>query len=139
MTRLMKLQPVLIALSLINLALLVILLAQCAPSRRQRRLPTSYAAGARIIDSAGKVRASISVLPAEKLKDGSTYPETVLLRLITSEGRPVVKIRFVVRGWWRHGALNRERPRLRPALSARHDVETRHRRQNGGSSESNCA
>ena len=43
------------------------------------------------IDS-GKVRASISIMPAEKLKDGSTYPETVLLRLITTDGRPSVKI-----------------------------------------------
>ena len=93
MTRLLKLQPLLIALTLINLALLVTLLAQAraagapAPSSDIIR-----GKGLEIVDSAGKVRASISVLPAENLRDGSTYPETVLLRLITSEGRPVVKI-----------------------------------------------
>jgi hypothetical protein len=49
-----------------------------------------------IVDDKGRVRASITVLPAEpkfKMPDGTTgYPETVLLRLITSEGRPNVKI-----------------------------------------------
>ena len=38
------------------------------------------------------MRASITIMPAEKLKDGSTYPETVLLRLITPDGRPSVKL-----------------------------------------------
>ena len=45
-----------------------------------------------IVDERGKVRASISIMPATKLQDGSTYPETVLLRLITPDGRPSVKL-----------------------------------------------
>jgi hypothetical protein len=49
-----------------------------------------------IVDDSGKVRASIKVLPANpnaRLPDGSTgYPETVLLRLVTSNGRPNVKL-----------------------------------------------
>ncbi|HLK17654.1 MAG TPA: hypothetical protein VKT81_01825 [Bryobacteraceae bacterium] len=49
-----------------------------------------------IVDDQGRVRASISVFPADpkvKMPDGTTgYPETVLLRLITSQGRPHVKI-----------------------------------------------
>jgi hypothetical protein len=40
-----------------------------------------------IVDSQGRVRASLSVLPA-----GPQSPETVLLRLITEQGRPSVKI-----------------------------------------------
>ena len=55
-----------------------------------------------IVDEKGRVRASISVLPADpnvKMPDGTRgYPETVLLRLITSEGRPNVKIGATERG-----------------------------------------
>jgi hypothetical protein len=54
------------------------------------------------IDDHGRVRASISILPADptvKMPDGTTgYPETVLLRLITSEGRPNIKIAADERG-----------------------------------------
>ena len=49
-----------------------------------------------IVDDQGRVRAMIKVFPADpkvKMPDGTTgYPETVLLRLITSQGRPNVKI-----------------------------------------------
>ena len=49
-----------------------------------------------IIDDRGPVRAGIAVLladPAVKMPDGTTgYPETVLLRLSTSVGRPGAKL-----------------------------------------------
>jgi hypothetical protein len=48
--------------------------------------------GLEIVDGQGRVRASITVLPAGKSQDGDAYPETVLLRLITERGRPAVKI-----------------------------------------------
>jgi hypothetical protein len=48
--------------------------------------------GLEIVDAQGRVRASISVFPEEKADDGSTVPETVLLRLITERGRPAIKI-----------------------------------------------
>jgi hypothetical protein len=55
-----------------------------------------------LVDDSGRVRASITVLPADstvKMPDGTTgYPETVLLRLITSKGRPNVKIAATERG-----------------------------------------
>jgi hypothetical protein len=55
-----------------------------------------------IVDDRGRVRASITVLPADptvKMPDGTVgYPETVLLRLITSKGRPNVKIGASERG-----------------------------------------
>src|SRR6266702_1264495 len=47
-----------------------------------------------IVDERGRVRASLSVLP-EDLKvtwKGRTYPETVLLRLMSPDGRPNVKL-----------------------------------------------
>jgi hypothetical protein len=47
-----------------------------------------------IVDDQGKVRASIRVLPEDPkvLWKGKPYPETVLLRLITADGRPNVKL-----------------------------------------------
>jgi hypothetical protein len=48
--------------------------------------------GLQIVDNQGKIRASITIHPAAKQADGSTYPQTALLRMITSEGRAAVKI-----------------------------------------------
>ena len=45
-----------------------------------------------IVDQGGRVRASISILPAGTSSKGEPYRETVLLRLITERGRPSVKI-----------------------------------------------
>jgi hypothetical protein len=47
-----------------------------------------------IVDSRGKIRASIAVLPEDPkvIWKGKPYPETVLLRLISPEGRPNVKL-----------------------------------------------
>jgi hypothetical protein len=54
------------------------------------------------VDVNGRIRASISILPADptvKMPDGTTgYPETVLLRLINSQGRPNIKIAATERG-----------------------------------------
>lgn len=55
-----------------------------------------------IVDANGKVRASIQIHPPDakvKMPDGSVgYPETVILRLITAEGRPNVKLAATERG-----------------------------------------
>jgi hypothetical protein len=47
-----------------------------------------------IVDARGKVRASIAVLPEDPkaIWNGKPYPETVLLRLMSPEGRPNVKL-----------------------------------------------
>jgi hypothetical protein len=54
------------------------------------------------VDDNGRVRASISILPADpnlKMPDGTTgYPETVLLRLFNSKRRPNIKIAATERG-----------------------------------------
>jgi hypothetical protein len=53
-----------------------------------------------IVDDQGKVRASLAVFPENpKVKwKGKPYPETVLLRLISAEGRPNVKLGASKRG-----------------------------------------
>lgn len=47
-----------------------------------------------IVDERGRVRASLSVIPEDPKVEwkGKPYPETVLLRLISPDGRPNVKL-----------------------------------------------
>lgn len=92
----MKAQRVLIALTVLNLGLLLFLLLGF------RFLPRSVEVSSvgsvirgralEITDDEGRVRASIKLYPASVLPDGTTYPGTVLLRLIDSQGRPNVKL-----------------------------------------------
>ena len=99
----MKSHRLLVALAVFNLGLLVFLLAQIEVRflgfRFLLRTPEVNSAGSvlrgrglEITDDKGRVRASIKLQPASVLPDGTTYPETVLLRLISSQGRPNVKI-----------------------------------------------
>ena len=89
----MKLQPLLVTLTVINLGLLGYQAfqthAQAAPPPVA---PVLRGKALEIVDDGGKVRASITLFPASRQKDGSIYPETVLLRLINSKGKPTVKI-----------------------------------------------
>ena len=98
----MKSQRVLIALTVLNLGLLVFLLAQV----EVRFLGFRFLGSAEVIsagsvlrgraleitDDEGRTRASIRLHPASVQPDGTTYPETVLLRLINSQGTPNVKL-----------------------------------------------
>src|SRR5262249_28406883 len=108
----MKIQRLLIALTIVNLGLMVFVLAQTRavraktaastaaegiePAAAEGVAPVLRGRALEIVDDKGKVRASITIYPADpsvKMPDGTTgYPETVLLRLINSKGRPNVKI-----------------------------------------------
>ncbi len=92
----MKVQRLLIALTAVNIGLLVLLLAQIRPVEALGVAPVLRGRALEIVDDRGSVRASITVHPADpavKMPDGTTgYPETVLLRLTTSKGRPTVKL-----------------------------------------------
>jgi hypothetical protein len=89
----MKIQPVLIVLTLVNLALLTVTLVQIRPAVATGEVaPILRGRALQIVDDRGNIRASINVYPASTQKDGEDYPETVLLRLITERGRPSVKI-----------------------------------------------
>jgi len=83
----MRMQRVALALAIVNLGLLIVLLAQVSPLSAQETAPILRGRALQIVDEAGRVRASLSVLPA-----GEQSSETVLLRLITEQGRPSVKI-----------------------------------------------
>jgi hypothetical protein len=88
----MKIQRVLIALTLANLVLLVFTLARLSPTVAESTAPVLRGRALEIVDERGNVRASIKVFPASVQPNGEPYPETVLLRLITEKGRPSVKI-----------------------------------------------
>ena len=84
----MKHLRLVVALSAANLALLAFLVVQSpAPARAADDDGILRGRGLQIVDAQGRVRASLSVLPAT-----GGEAETVLLRLITERGRPSVKL-----------------------------------------------
>jgi hypothetical protein len=90
----MKPQKFLFALTVINLGLVLIQLMQAHPVIAADMPTVIRGRALEIVDDRGRVRASLSVLPEDpKVKwKGKPYPETVLLRLITADGRPNVKL-----------------------------------------------
>lgn len=93
----MKTQRFAIALTIINLALTVFLLAQLRRVTAEEMATTQQAApvlrgrALEIVDAQGRVRASITVEPPVTV-DSKSYPETVLLRLSDPRNGPVVKL-----------------------------------------------
>jgi len=89
-------KSLLMVLTVANLALLLFWRAHPQPVHASDVAPVLRGRAFEIVDGQGRVRASISVLPADphyKMPDGTTgYPETVLFRLINSKGQPNVKI-----------------------------------------------
>jgi hypothetical protein len=74
----------------------LLILSQASPALgRQTELPVLRGRGLEIVDAQGRIRASISIMPASRADTGS---ETVLLRLITERGRPSVKLGSSERG-----------------------------------------
>ncbi len=92
----MNTQRLLIALTVVNIALLTFSLTRPGVAGAEGVAPVLRGRALEILDDRGRVRASITVFPADpavKMPDGTTgYPETVLLRLSTSDGRPNVKL-----------------------------------------------
>jgi len=97
----MKIQRLLMVLTLVNLGILMFLLTQIRPVEANSVAPVLRGRALEIVDDHGKVRAAIRVLPAGPARradgslseaNGKTYPETVLLRLIDPNGRPSVKL-----------------------------------------------
>ena len=91
----MKTQRIAIVVTVINLVLMVVLLTKINPATAQKeqtnKLQVLRGSGLEIIDSSGKLRASITFhAPVEQ--DGKMYPGGILLRLINSKGQPSVKI-----------------------------------------------
>jgi hypothetical protein len=108
----MKIQRVLIGLTVINLGLALFLLSQIRrvdagsagfrDAEASASAPVLRGSALEIVDDQGRVRASIKLHPADpkfKMPDGKIgYPETVMFRLIDPNGRPEVKIGASVEG-----------------------------------------
>lgn len=92
----METQRLLIALTTVNLGLLWYQAVQPHPPvAATLDVPAVIRGRAlEIVDDKGRVRASISVLAedSEHKWNGKPYPETVLLRLMSPDGRPNVKL-----------------------------------------------
>jgi hypothetical protein len=88
----MKLQWSALALTLVNLVVLMVSLSAQRPAAAEGKPQILRGSGLEIVDDQGRVRASITVMPAGTSAAGDRYPETVLLRLITERGRPSVKL-----------------------------------------------
>jgi len=92
----MKTQRVVIALVVVNLVCLAFQFARSGPKQIDGVAPIVRAGGLELVDEQGRVRAELKVFPAQpdlKMPDGTVgYPETVMLRLITSKGGPNVKL-----------------------------------------------
>jgi hypothetical protein len=91
----------LVALTAVNFALLVVTLVRPSAAAEDV-VPVLRGRALQIVDDQGRVRASITIFPADtavKMPDGTTgYPETVLLRLINTKGAPNVKLAAMENG-----------------------------------------
>lgn len=88
----MKAHRLVIALTVVNLAILLCSVGGIRPVSGEDVAPALRGRSLELVDEQGRVRASLSVLPAGTSAHGDRFPETVLLRLITEQGRPSVKI-----------------------------------------------
>jgi hypothetical protein len=98
----MKTQRLLVVITVLNILLLLFTLGQTRAVVPEGIAPVLRGRALEIVDDRGRVRASITILPADpsvKMPDGTMgYPETVLLRLIDSKGGPNVKLGATERG-----------------------------------------
>lgn len=89
----MKTTLALIALTAVNVVLVLLNFGHSIqPALAEAPASVLRARALQIVDEQGRVRASLAVLPASTAADGTASQETVLLRLITEQGRPTVKI-----------------------------------------------
>lgn len=87
----MKTQRVAIALTIVNLGLLIFLLAQIRHADAQNVAPVLRGRALEIVDAQNQVRAQILVHGPETV-NGKTYPETVLFRMATAQRAPLMKL-----------------------------------------------
>ena len=91
-----KAQRFLVAITILNGAFAVGSMSQAQrASAAGDATPVLRGRGLEIVDDAGRVRASIKLHPADpkvRMPDGTTQEESVVLRLVNSDGRPSVKL-----------------------------------------------
>ena len=92
----MKSQHVLIALVVLNLALVGVQFAKTRADEASSIPSVLRVRALELVDDRGRVRAELRIFPADpkvKMPDGTTgSPEAVMLRMISSQGGPHVKL-----------------------------------------------
>ena len=84
-------ERLMVLLTAANVAAMVFAVAERPSLQAEGVAPVLRGQALEIVDTQGRVRASIGILPAENGASGK-IPETVLLRLMTERGRPAIKI-----------------------------------------------
>lgn len=83
-------------LTLVNLGLVAFQLLPLPRAEARAELPILRGRGLEIVDDEGRLRAQLKLEPANptfKMPDGTIgFGETVILRLITADGKPRVKL-----------------------------------------------
>ena len=87
----MKIQRFLVAVTVLNMVLLLVVFAQGRPVSAESDTQILRGRGLEIVDDQGRVRASITIEP-RVVTNSNSYPETVLLRMSDPNMRPVVKL-----------------------------------------------
>jgi hypothetical protein len=124
----MKIQRLLIALTVVNIALLTFSVARPGAAGVESVAPVLRGRALEIVDDRGRVRASIAVLPADptvKMPDGTTDPETVLLRSALEGDN--VKLALPMRRPWL-SAANQTRPMFRYSAGVSTSLKLSNRR-----------
>lgn len=92
----MKSNRVLLTLIILNLGVLTLQIVRAQSDNTTTATSALRCRALELVDDRGRVRAELKVFPAQpdlKMPDGTVgYPETVLLRLISSNGSPHVKL-----------------------------------------------
>ena len=91
----MKTQRTLAAITIINLVLLAYQAVELGTADAQTEVSVLRGTGIEIVDDHGRLRAQLTIAPANesvKMPNGTSYPETVIFRLMTADGKPRVKI-----------------------------------------------
>jgi hypothetical protein len=127
---------VLVVLTLVNLGLLGYQVVRSLRDDAGAGGPILRGGGLEIVDGEGRVRAQIKIEPADdsfEMPDGSKgYPETVIFRLITPDGKPRVKVDTSLRG---SGLLLLGDSDETQAILAADDARTRLKLRDDGSAE----
>jgi hypothetical protein len=88
----MKMQRLAIALTGINLVILMLVFSQRNQAVAQKDASVLRGSALEIVDERGTIRARINMEPAVTMPDGKAYPEAVVFRLTDPEGRIRVKL-----------------------------------------------
>ena len=97
----MRIPRIIVALTLFNLALLIYQVVPSSLAEAQTNVTMLRESGIEIFDDQGRLRAQLIIEPADesvKMPNGESYPDTVIFRLKTPDGKPRLKLTTSMQG-----------------------------------------